>query len=97
MKQHTQHKPMDEREKLRQFRELDDAFAQALRKLDGPGDALDAFNQPPLIPATPVQDEEMPDSDHFDHRLRELMQEYHQPADQVADLLETLQRLGRIA
>ncbi|MGJ7459398.1 hypothetical protein [Halomonas sp. RA08-2] len=31
MKQQTQRKPLDEREKLRQFRELDDAFAEALR------------------------------------------------------------------
>ncbi|MGM1052798.1 MAG: hypothetical protein ACQEXO_10415 [Pseudomonadota bacterium] len=88
---------MDEREKLRQFRELDDAFAQALRKLDGPDDALGTSNAPPLIPATPVQEENPPGAEYFEPRLRELMQEYHQTVDQVADLLETLRSLGRIA
>lgn len=37
MKSMKSQKPrqMDEREKLRKFRELDDAFAQALRELEG--------------------------------------------------------------
>lgn len=78
---------MDEREKLRQFRELDDAFAEALRDLDGP----------PLSASSLPQESGPPGQDHFEDRLRALMQEYHQPADQVADLLQSLKRLGRIA
>ncbi|WP_416136995.1 hypothetical protein ACM26W_10750 [Halomonas sp. HK25] len=97
MKQQTHRKPMDEREKLRQFRELDDAFAEALRELDGPDVAPDTSVESPLLTATSPQEDEAPDRDHFEDRLRALMQEYHQPADQVAGLLQTLKTLGRIA
>ena len=48
MKQHTQQKPMDEREKLRRFRELDDAFAEALRELEGSDNVPDASIEPSL-------------------------------------------------
>ncbi|MGM0784255.1 MAG: hypothetical protein ACQEUM_09070 [Pseudomonadota bacterium] len=34
MKKQRTHRHLDEREKLRQFRELDDAFAQALREME---------------------------------------------------------------
>ncbi|MEQ6917643.1 hypothetical protein [Halomonas aquatica] len=37
MKQQNSRQPMDERDKLRKFRELDDAFAEALRGLESPG------------------------------------------------------------
>jgi len=97
MKKHTQHKPMDEREKLRQFRELDDAFAQALRELEGPDATPDTFLESPLLAATPVKEDEPLDRDRFEVCLRALMQEYHQLDEQVVDLLEVLKALGRIA
>lgn len=97
MKQHTQQKPMDEREKLRQFRELDDAFAEALRELEGCDNAPDTALEPPLLAAAPVQEDERLDRNPFEDRLRALMQEYQQPGEQVADLLVTLKALGRIA
>ncbi len=40
MKKQRTHRHLDEREKLRQFRELDDAFAQALREME-----VDTFEQ----------------------------------------------------
>ncbi|MGM0703508.1 MAG: hypothetical protein ACQEUG_14065 [Pseudomonadota bacterium] len=40
MKIQRTHRHLDEREKLRQFRELDDAFAQALREME-----VDTFEQ----------------------------------------------------
>lgn len=97
MKQHTQQKPMDEREKLRRFRELDDAFAEALRELEGSGNVPDASIEPSLLAATPVHEDEPPGRDHFEDRLLALMQEYQQPGEQVADMLATLKALGRIA
>ncbi|WP_026068610.1 hypothetical protein [Halomonas smyrnensis] len=101
MKQHRFQKPMDEREKLRKFRELDDAFAEALRELDTSGPALDIStgspvrspDEPPELPM------EAPESRQqlFERRLRELMQDYAQDENSVSDLLRTLQGLGRIA
>lgn len=41
MKYQKVQKQLDEREKLRKFRELDDAFAQALRQLEDPGSDFD--------------------------------------------------------
>ncbi|SDJ64938.1 hypothetical protein [Billgrantia gudaonensis] len=40
MKKQRAHRHLDEREKLRQFRELDDAFARALREME-----VDTFEQ----------------------------------------------------
>jgi len=88
---------MDEREKLRQFRELDDAFAEALRELDGPDVGPDTSEVPSSLAEPPAREGEAPGQDHFEERLRALMQEYHQPAERVTDLLQTLRNLGRIA
>ncbi|BBI74514.2 hypothetical protein HAALTHF_39090n [Vreelandella aquamarina] len=41
MKYQKVQKQLDEREKLRKFRELDDAFAQALRQLEDPDSDFD--------------------------------------------------------
>ncbi|WP_163557507.1 hypothetical protein [Halomonas sp. NO4] len=94
MKQKT-NRPMDEREKLRKFRELDDAFAQALRDLDAPQ------TEPEAAVAASGSDAdvrgESSDPDTFERRLHALMQEYAQPREKVAHLLRTLQSLGRIA
>lgn len=48
MKYQKAHKPIDERDKLRQFRELDDAFAKALRELEDPNNTLDIPTGPPV-------------------------------------------------
>lgn len=89
---------MDEREKLRRFRELDDAFAQALRDLDSPDVRMDIPTGPPV---RPLEAQEAAESaatqESFERRLEALMQDYALPAESVSDLLRTLQALGRIA
>lgn len=93
MKQQTQRKPMDEREKLRKFRELDDAFAEALRELDSSEAESDMPAETPVAAATSPQHVEAPARDEFEDRLRTLMQEYHKPAAEVVDLLKALEAL----
>ncbi|MCW4151943.1 hypothetical protein OM427_20710 [Halomonas sp. 18H] len=91
MKYQNTRQPLDEREKLRKFRELDDAFAEALRDLEQPGEQ-------PRSPAaetseaTPVEREVA-----FKQQLETLMREYALPAESVSDLLSTMKALGRIA
>lgn len=60
MKQQTQRKPMDEREKLRKFRELDDAFAEALRELDNPDGRSGMPDAPSEVIASPLAEQEAP-------------------------------------
>ena len=60
MKQQTQRKPMDEREKLRKFRELDDAFAEALRELDNPDGRSGMPDAPSEVTAPPLEEHEAP-------------------------------------
>ncbi len=60
MKQQTQRKPMDEREKLRKFRELDDAFAEALRELDNPDGRSGMPDAPSEVIASPLEEQEAP-------------------------------------
>ncbi|QFU01900.1 hypothetical protein FIU83_09625 [Halomonas sp. THAF5a] len=107
MKQQNSRQPVDEREKLRQFRELDDAFAEALRSLDaagsgsGPasgargGDATGATEG--RQDATGAPQDAAARQRLFEERLTALMREYAQPADHVSRLLETMRSLGRIA
>lgn len=88
---------MDEREKLRKFRELDDAFAEALRDLDDPAARHDIPTGPPVRSLEAQQEDEAARQEAFEQRLRDLMQEYAQPRENVTYLLRTLQSLGRIA
>lgn len=75
---------MNEREKLRKFRELDDAFAQALRELDGgPRGSGQAFD-------------EHKDSD-FGDRLQGLMSEYALSQRCVHEMLSTLMEYKKIS
>ncbi len=74
---------MNERDKLRKFRELDDAFAQALRELDGGSRQASA---------SPV--DERP---QFEERLRALMSEYALSQQCVLDMLTTLTRLKHLS
>lgn len=58
MKYQKAHKPIDERDKLRQFRELDDAFAKALRELEDPNNTLDIPTGPPVRSLAALEHEE---------------------------------------
>lgn len=90
---------MDEREKLRKFRELDDAFAEALRELEKPDNALDIPTGPPVRSLETLDEEERRREREalFEQRLQALMQDYAQPAESVSHLLATLKSLGKIA
>lgn len=103
MKQQNTRQPVDEREKLRKFRELDDAFAEALRGLDAAESKPDTRSGASAGALAGRQDAAVEPQDEkarqrlFEERLRALMSEYAQPADNVSRLLETLRSLGRIA
>ncbi|MCG6657018.1 hypothetical protein HOP52_04405 [Halomonas campisalis] len=97
MKYQKTHRQLDEREKLRQFRELDDAFAQALRELDDPKARPEIPTGPPVRSLEAQQDDERSRQQAFEQRLKALMTEYAQPRESVAFLLRTLKSLGRIA
>ncbi|CBV42598.1 uncharacterized protein HELO_2714 [Halomonas elongata DSM 2581] len=99
MKYQNSRKPMDEREKLRKFRELDDAFAEALRELEQPDNALDIPTGPPVRSLETLDEEERQREREalFEQRLQALMQDYAQPAESVSHLLATLKSLGKIA
>lgn len=99
MKQQTFAKPMDERDKLRRFKELDDAFADALRELDDPDSRLDIPTGPPVrsLEAQEQEHEEQrqqQDEDSrqlaFERQLNALMKEYAQSAESVRELLRAL-------
>lgn len=102
MKQQNSRQPVDEREKLRKFRELDDAFAEALRSLDAADTKADGPGGESAVPAGRQDASSEPQDEAarqrlFEERLKALMSEYAQPADNVSRLLETLRSLGRIA
>lgn len=85
---------MGERDKLRQFRELDDAFAAALRELESTSAAdssADPGPEPSTLAAHPAAAES---GEPFEQRLEALMSEYELSAERVTELLQTLQRLG---
>lgn len=99
---------MDEREKLRKFRELDDAFAQALLELEGTEPANAKSDKTPeehrleeekhrLGEEARRREEERERQLVFERRVKALMQEYAQPADSVSTLMRTLMELGKIA
>ncbi|MGM8848946.1 hypothetical protein ACS8E6_00345 [Salinicola halophyticus] len=75
---------MDEREKLRKFRELDDAFAQALREMDG--GSRRASSKPEAPAARP----------EFELRLHGLMDEYALSQGCVHTMLSTLLEFKKI-
>lgn len=97
MKQLTNRKPMDEREKLRKFRELDDAFADALRELDDPDSKWDIPTGPPVRSLEEQERSGTSLQEAFESRLKALMKEYDQAEDSVSQLLRTLESLGRIS
>ncbi|WP_229358943.1 hypothetical protein [Halomonas salipaludis] len=86
---------MDEREKLRKFRELDDAFADALAALDRGQVPRD---MPTVMSAEARREaQQRDDQEAFERRVRALMQEYQQPSESVSLLMRTMLSLGKIA
>ncbi|RUR36631.1 hypothetical protein [Vreelandella populi] len=95
MKYHKAPKQLDEREKLRKFRELDDAFAQALRQLEDPNSDFDIPTGPPVRSLAALEEEDATERLQvrerlFETRLKELMREYGQSGQAVCELIATL-------
>ncbi|MGP9766330.1 hypothetical protein ACT3UM_11415 [Halomonas sp. AOP13-D3-9] len=99
MKYQKVQKPVDEREKLRKFRELDDAFAQALRQLDDPESDFDIPTGPPVrsLAALEEEDEEIQQKKQqqdqermFKQRFEALLNEYSVDHCDLAELIEAL-------
>lgn len=95
MKYHKVSKQLDEREKLRKFRELDDAFAQALRQLEDPDSDFDIPTGPPVRSLAELEAEDQADQQKrrdelFGERLDALMAEYDQSAGALRELIDTL-------
>lgn len=93
MRYEKRHKPIDEREKLRKFRELDDAFAEALRELESGSKPRDmpSFN----IAEERREAERRDQQERFERGVLTLMKEYQQSVESVCLLMRTLQRLGK--
>lgn len=89
MKRYNAKPQMDEREKLRKFRELDDAFADALRALDKDTQKDEGVNAEEQAGVSSDQ--------QFEQRLMALINEYQQTPDSVSELLSTMLSLGKIA
>ncbi|KKO01042.1 hypothetical protein LCGC14_0120230 [marine sediment metagenome] len=99
MKYQKVEKQLDEREKLRKFRELDDAFAQALRQLDDPDSGFDIPTGPPVRSLATLekddveakQKEQQQEQDRlFKQRFEALLAEYGVGHYDLAELAETL-------
>ncbi|MDQ7730070.1 hypothetical protein [Halomonas sp. SpR8] len=103
MKYQKVHKPVDEREKLRKFRELDDAFAQALRQLEDPDSDFDIPTGPPVrsLAALEKDDVEAKQKERqqeldiaFKQRFEALLSAYGLTHYDLAELTETLLSYG---
>ncbi|MBD3897791.1 hypothetical protein IEI94_18195 [Halomonas sp. ML-15] len=88
-------KQMDERDKLRKFRELDDAFADALAALDKGEVPRD---MPRVMSAEARREAQQRDEQElFERRVSALMEEYQQSSESVSLLMRTMLALGKIA
>jgi hypothetical protein len=103
MKYQKVQKPIDEREKLRKFRELDDAFAQALRQLDDPESDFDIPTGPPVRSLAALEQEDVETQQKeqqqeqeriFKQRFEALLREYGVGHDDLAELIEALLGYG---
>ncbi|MGO1425196.1 MAG: hypothetical protein ACTHZY_04270 [Halomonas sp.] len=103
MKYQKVQKPVDEREKLRKFRELDDAFAQALQQLDDPNSDFDIPTGPPVrsLAALEKDDVEAKQKERqqeqdiaFKQRFEALVSAYGLTQYDLAELAETLLSYG---
>lgn len=103
MKYQKVQKPVDEREKLRKFRELDDAFAQALRQLDDPDSDFDIPTGPPVRSLatlekddveTQKKEQQQEQERIFKQRFEALLIEYGVDHYDLAELIDTLLGCG---
>ncbi|WP_404377669.1 hypothetical protein [Vreelandella aquamarina] len=99
MKYHKVQKQLDEREKLRKFRELDDAFAQALRQLEDPNSDFDIPTGPPVrslaaLEADDQAEKQKAQDQLFKQRLTALLIEYDLSEGEVSELIQTLLTYG---
>ncbi|MDN6323378.1 MAG: hypothetical protein L0J73_12095, partial [Halomonas sp.] len=103
MKYQKVQKPVDEREKLRKFRELDDAFAQALQQLDAPPRDFEIPTGPPgrSLAALEKDDVEAKQKERqqeqdiaFKQRFEALVSAYGLTQYDLAELAETLLSYG---
>ncbi|NYS61362.1 hypothetical protein [Vreelandella salicampi] len=99
MKYQKDHKPIDERDKLRQFRELDDAFANALRELDNPENGFNIPTGPPVRSLDTLEEEEQKAREEdravaFRERFDALLAESPIAQSELLALIETLLRAG---
>ncbi|OJA04415.1 hypothetical protein [Halomonas sp. QHL1] len=99
MKYQKVQKPVDEREKLRKFRELDDAFAQALRQLDDPESDFDIPTGPPVRSLAALEQDDIETQQKeqqeereriFKQRFEALLIEYGVDHYDLAELIDTL-------
>lgn len=99
MKHQKANKPLDEREKLRKFRELDDAFAQALKMLDDPAKSQDIPTGPPVRSLAMLEQEEQEaqaqrDQERFKERLNALISESGFSSKALAAIVNALTTHG---
>jgi hypothetical protein len=100
MKYQKDHKPIDERDKLRQFRELDNAFADALRELENPKNTFNIPTGPPVRSLATLEEEEQKVREEeraaaFRERFDALLAESPIAQAELLALIETLLRTGR--
>jgi len=107
MKYQKPHKPLDERDKLRQFRELDDAFAKALRELEDPNNKLNIPTGPPVRSLASLEDDERKRreaqrpsieeqrAEEFRLRLEALLSTAPLSREELLDVIYTLVDLGQ--
>lgn len=100
MKYRNAAKPHNERDKLRQFKELDDAFAKALQALDDPESDMDIPTGPPVRSLATLEEEEDSDArlrsrdQEFVRRVEALISEYRVPHTELLELIDTLLEYG---
>ncbi|GEN26876.1 hypothetical protein HVA01_05220 [Halovibrio variabilis] len=103
MKYQKVEKQLDERDKLRKFRELDDAFSQALRQLDDPDSDFDIPTGPPVRSLAALEKDDEDAQQHqqqqeqaraFKQRFDALLSEYGLGHDDIAELADTLLTYG---
>jgi hypothetical protein len=82
MKQQTSRQPTDEREKMRRFRELDDAFSEALRQLDDPDNDFDIPTGPPVRSLATLEREEQQEQQQDHQNEQQRLQERQQQEEQ---------------
>ncbi|GAA3895380.1 hypothetical protein GCM10022228_03040 [Halomonas cibimaris] len=96
MKHRNAATPQSGRDKLRQFKELDDAFAKALKALDDPDTAADIPTGPPVrsLDTLEREDDAKAREQAFGRHLEALMKEYGISHAALLELSHTLLDYG---